>query len=90
MRKTCVQAEGEVRINSTERGDLSTAEDTITYHAWTNQQVSPCPAHNFMVQICTPKLSNLTAVEGTFSPSSTGLIINTNSETRILFIGNGG
>lgn len=91
MPKTCAQAVGGLRKNVDSETQLSTHRPTHTTDKWTKHPITPQPIHNFCIQVCTPKLRQITDRLGGFSPLSTALIINTNQERREnLLIGSGG
>jgi hypothetical protein len=78
MPKTCAQAVGGPHLASTN-------------NEWTKYSTIPYVIHNFCIQVCTPKLSQVTDMMSNFSPLSTALIMNTNQERKEnLLIGSGG
>ena len=91
MPKTCAQAVGELRKNIDTETQLSTRHRDQAPSRWTNRPIIPQSVHNFCIQVCTPKLLQITDRLGGFSPLSTALIMNTNSERKEnLLIGSGG
>jgi hypothetical protein len=91
MPKTCAQAVGGLRKNVGTGKNLSTQYTALPTNKWTKHLVIPQSIHNFCIQVCTPKLSQITDRISGFSPLSTALIMNTNQEKKEnLLIGSGG
>jgi hypothetical protein len=91
MPKTCVQTVGGHSKSVGTRADLSTLYSTCWIAEWRNQAVIPRFIHNFCIQLCTPKLADITEVGDEISPLSTALIMNTKWLTKEnLLIGSGG
>jgi hypothetical protein len=91
MPKICAQTVGGHSKSVGIRTDLSTQHPTCRIAEWRNQAVIPRSIHNFCIQLCTPKLANITEISDKISPLSTALIMNTKWLTKEnLLIGNGG
>jgi len=91
MPKTCAQTVGGHSKSVGTKTDLSTHYPTRWVTEWTRRVVIPRFVHNFCIQLCTPKLADITDEDDEISTLSTPLIMNTKWLTKEnLLIGSGG
>jgi hypothetical protein len=86
MRKTCVQAVGVPRISMRSSLRLSTHLVAANSAEWKNQAFYPPSMHNFCIQLCTPKMAEITGATGHSSPLSTVPTTNTSDKTKEIFL----